>query len=63
MHRLQIRPIAHNYRAPLPFPKLHPGPYSNVGMQRGRDTHRQTDRHTFRVIYESREIYEYTGLC
>jgi len=35
---------------PMPFPKLHPGPCSSVGMPRGRgrQTHRQTDRHTHR---------------
>ena len=44
VHRLQTRPIVHNWRAPLPFPKLHPGPCSNVGMRRWTD--RQTDRHT-----------------
>ena len=31
---------------PLPFPKLHTGPCSNVGMRRGTDTH--VDRHTDR---------------
>jgi len=43
---------------PLPFPKLHPGPCSSVGMRRGTGT--QTDRHrdgrdhhTFRVVYWS----------
>ena len=39
MHRLQIHPIAHYYRAP-PFPKLHPGPCSSVEMRWGTD--RQT---------------------
>ena len=52
VHRVQIRPIVHNWRAPapLPFPKLHLGPCSSVGMWRG--THRQTDgrdQYTFRL--------------
>jgi len=45
-HRLQIRPIVHNYRAPLPFPKSHPVPCSSVGVRRGIDRHTHTDRHT-----------------
>jgi len=42
---------------PLPFPKLHPGPCSSVGMQRGTD--RRTDgrdQYTFRLGYASREM-------
>jgi len=41
----------------LPFPKLHPGPCSNVGMWRG--TERHIDGHgqyTFRLGYASREM-------
>jgi len=56
VHRLQIRPIVHNYD-PLPFPSLHPGPCSSVGMQRGTD--RRTDGRdqcTFRLGYASREM-------
>jgi len=59
VYRLQIRPIVYNYRAPLPFPKLHPGQCSSVGMQRGtthRQTHRHRDHYTFRVLYDSREM-------
>jgi len=52
---------------PMPFPKLYPGRCSSVGMRRarGRQTHRQTDRHThtddrghhtFRVDYNSCEM-------
>ena len=44
VHQLQIRPILHNQKAPLPFPKLHPGLCSSVGMRRGTDW--QTDTHT-----------------
>ena len=40
VHRLQIRPTLHNYRAPHHSPKLHPGPSSSMGMRR------QTDRQT-----------------
>jgi len=47
----------------LPFQKLHPGPCSSVGMQRGTDrqTDRQThthgsDHYTFRFGYASREM-------
>jgi len=36
-------------------PKLHPGPYSSVGMRRGTDTHTR-DQYTFLVIYDSREM-------
>jgi len=46
---------------PLPFPKLHPGLCTSVGMRRGTDTH--TDRHTygrdhytFRLGYASRKM-------
>jgi len=38
VHQLQICPIVHNLSAPLPFPKLHPGPGSSVGMRRWTDT-------------------------
>jgi len=41
VHQLQIRPTVH-YGAPLPFPKLQPGPCSSVGMWRGTDTQTQT---------------------
>jgi len=43
VHRLQIHPILLNYRAPQPFPKLHPGPCS-VGIW--PRTYRHADRHT-----------------
>jgi len=41
--------------------KLHPGPRSSVGMWRGTDRHTDTyidarDQHTFRVVYDSREM-------
>jgi len=39
VHLLQIRRIMHNYRVPLPFPRLHPGPCNSVGMRRGTDRH------------------------
>jgi len=53
VHRLQIRPIVHNYRGiPYYFSKLHPSPCNSVGMRprtdrqtrRHTDTHRQTHR-------------------
>ena len=43
-HRLQICPIMHNYTFSYHSPKLHPGTYSSMGMQRGTDRH--TDRQT-----------------
>jgi len=62
VHRLQIRPVVPTRGHPLPFPKLHPGPSSSVGMQRGTDiqTHTEThtdgrDHYTFRVVYDLRE--------
>ena len=40
MHRLQIRPMVHNYWHPYHSPKLRPGLYSSsVRMQRGTDRH------------------------
>ena len=61
VHRLQIRPIVHNYGTPHHSLKLHPGPCSSMYMWPRTDT--QTDRHTdargqytFRVVYDSREI-------
>ena len=42
VRRLQIRPIVHKYVAPLPFPKLHPGPCSSVGTRPRTGRHRQT---------------------
>jgi len=48
VHRLQIRPIVHKQRAPLPFPNLHPGPCSSVRMRRGTDRHTDSrDQYTF----------------
>jgi len=38
---------------PLPFPKLHPGPYSSVGMRRGTDS---CGQYTFCLAYTSREM-------
>jgi len=40
VHWLLIHPIVHNEGTPLPFPTLHPGPCSSVGMWQWRD--RQT---------------------
>jgi len=36
--------------------KLHPGPCSSVGMRRRTDRHTDARDHTFRVVYDSREI-------
>jgi len=44
VHRLQIRPIVHNYGHPYHSPKLHPGPCNSVGMRPPTD--RQTRRQT-----------------
>jgi len=48
---------------PYHSPELHPGLCSSVGMRRGTETDKQTDRHTdgrdqytFRVVYDSREM-------
>jgi len=42
---------------PYNSPKLHPGPYSSVGMRQGTDTHTDgCDHYTFRVVYDSREM-------
>jgi len=39
VHRLQIRPIVHNYGGiPYHSPRLHPGPCNRVGMQLRTDT-------------------------
>jgi len=39
-----IPPNTAQLGTPLPFPKLHPGPYNSVGMRRGLGT--QTDTQT-----------------
>jgi len=49
---------------PYHSPKLHPGPYSSVGMWRRTDTYTQRhtdvrDQYTFRVVYNSREMQIY----
>jgi len=51
---------------PHHFRSLHPGPCSSVGMRRGTYRHTQRDIHTdardqytFRVVYDSREMYNY----
>jgi len=66
VHRLQIRPIVHNYGGiPYHSSKLHPSPCNSVGMQPQADTQTDTDtdRHTyarhhntFRVVYDSHEM-------
>jgi len=56
VHRLQIRPIVQTTRGhPLPFPKLHPGPSSSVGLRLQTDT--QTRRRAW-PIYRSRRVYD-----
>ena len=64
VHRLQIRPIVHNYTGhPLLLPQVTSGPCNSVGMQplTDRQTHRHThtdtrDHNTFRVVYDSSEM-------
>jgi len=42
---------------PYHSPKLHPGPYSNVGIQRRTDRHTDGyDQYTFRLGYASRKM-------
>ena len=53
VHWLQIRPTVHNYRAPLPFPKLHPGPCSSVGMRRGTDRYIDTQTVVINIHFAS----------
>ena len=44
VHRLQIRPIVHNYWASsIPLPKLHPGQCNSVGMRPQTVRHRDTE--------------------
>ena len=57
------RPNGAQLGASLPFPKLHPGQCSSVGMRRETVRHTDTQRHTdardqytFRVVYDSREM-------
>jgi len=50
-HLLQIYPIAH-IGQPLPFPKLHRGTCSSMGMRPRTDTHTETDTQ-MRVIASS----------
>ena len=57
VHRLQIRPIVHNWGHPYHSPKLHLGPCSSVGMRRGTDRHTYArDHYTFRVVYDLCEM-------
>jgi len=47
---------------PYHSPKLHPDPCNSVGMRPRTDTHRHTDardHNTFRVVYDSREMYDW----
>ena len=53
VHRLQVRPIVHNQRAPHTIPEITSGSYSSVGMRRGTD--RQTHRRAW-LIHISRRL-------
>jgi len=53
VHRLQIRPIVHNWRAPLPFPQVTSG---SVQYGEGQTYTDGRGQYTFRLGYASREM-------
>jgi len=60
VHRLQIRPIVHNYGASPTIPQVTSGSVQQCGhLAAERQTQRHTDardHYTFRVVYDLREM-------